>query len=82
MGDSCCWCCGGGGGARLEVAWQRLQQLQGARSHADGTSHKVNVHLVPLQGNKLPHQEKKMNSFKFRTQPIMLEVRCRLRLCV
>lgn len=44
MADSCV------GGAGVAVAWQRLQ---GAHSHADGTSRKVNVHLVPLRGNKL-----------------------------
>lgn len=68
MGDSC--------GAGVVVAWQRLQQLQGASSHADAASHKVNVHLVPLRGKKL---RKKSRSVKRRTQPIMLEVRCRRR---
>lgn len=75
MGDSC-WCAVAG----VAVVWQRLQLLQGVHSQADGTSRKVNVHLVPLRGNKLAFPKKeKMNSFKFCTQPIVLEVKCKIR---
>lgn len=61
MADSCV------GGAGVAVAWQRLQQLQGAHSHADGTSREVNVHLVPLRGNKLQENQVHFNSASSRS---------------